>query len=169
MVKRSPHSWIFANFSNRHGAREEEVFRLAAQALDHVLLGGVVVVARGNGVAVHFERGEELEHLLDLLYVGFLIDRGVGRHLVAEQLGHADRLDALLEHPFALDDQVVRVFQAVNVDVPIEPLARLDGGAAIVFAFADGLGVLVGNQLLGEQPGEGRLLRWASRCRRGGP
>ena len=110
-------------------------------------------------MAVHFERGEELEHLLDLLDVGLLIDGGVRRHLVAKDLRHADRLDALLEHPFALDDQVVRIFQAVNVDVPVQPLGRLDGGTAIVFAFADGFGVLVGNQLLSQQTGEGRFYR----------
>ena len=37
------------------------------------------------------------------------------------------------------------------------PLARLDGGAAIVFAFVDGFGVLVRDQFLGEQLGKGRL------------
>ena len=70
-----------------------------------------------------------------------------------------DRLDAFLEHAFALDDQVVRVFQAVHVDVPVQPLGRADDGAAVVFALADGLGVLVGDQLLGQQPGERRLQR----------
>ena len=149
----------FGELLDGHGAGEEEVLGLAAQALNHVLLGDVVIVARGNGVAVHVERGEELEHLLDLFDVGLLVHRGVGRHLEAQQLGHADGFDAFLEHPFALDDEVVRVFQAVHVDIPVEPLSGLDDGVAIVFALADGLDILVRDEFLAQQPGERRLQR----------
>ena len=159
MVKRSPHSWILANFSRVIARVRKKSSGLLAQALDHVLLGGVVIVAGGNRVAVHPERGEELEHLLDFLHVGFLVDGGVGGHLEAEELGHVDGLDAFLEHAFALDDQVVGVFQAVHVDVPVHPLGGRDDRAAVVLALADGLGVLVGDQLLGQQPGERRLQR----------
>ena len=110
-------------FLARHLAREEEILRLFAQPLDHVLLGGVVIVAGRNRVAIHFERGEELEHLLDFLHVGFFINGGVGRDLVAEDLRHLDGFDAFLEDAFALDDQIVGVFEAVDMDVPIHPFA----------------------------------------------
>ena len=108
-------------------------------------------------MAIHFQRGEELEHLLDFLDLGFLIDGGVGGHLVAENFGHAHGCDAFLEDAFALDDQIVGVFQAVDVDVPVHPFGGPDDGAAVGFPFADGLGILFGNKFLLEQLGQGRL------------
>ena len=149
----------FGEFLARHLAGEEEILRLLAEALDHVLLGGIVIVAGGDGVAVHFERGKELEHLLDLLDIGFLIDGRVGGDLVAENLGHADGLDAFLEHAFTLDDEVVGVFQAVHVNIPVQPFAGRMGGRPSLLAFANGFGVFVGDQFFGEQPGESRFQR----------
>ena len=113
-----------AEFLHRHLAGEEEIFRLEIQPGDHVLLGGVVLVAGGNGVAIDAERGEVGEHLLDLGHVGLFIDRGVGGHLVAEDLRHADGEDALLEDALALDDEIMRALQAVEMDIPVHPAAR---------------------------------------------
>ncbi len=144
-------------FLARHPAREEEVLRLLVEALDHVLLGRVVFVAGGNGVAIDLERRKEREHLFDLLHLGLFIDSRVRGDLVAQQLGHANGCDTFLEDAFPLDDEVVSVFEAVDVDVPVHPLGRLDGGAAVGFSFADGLGVLVGDQLFREQFCQRRL------------
>src|SRR5207248_663530 len=44
---------------NRHLASEEEVFRLQIQPLNHVLLGGVVLVTGRDRVAVDAEIGKE--------------------------------------------------------------------------------------------------------------
>ena len=85
---------------------------LQIEPLDHVLLGGVVFVAGRNGVAIDAEIGEIIEHLLDLLHVGFLVNRRVRRDLIAENLRHLDRQNAFLENAFALHDQIVRAFQA---------------------------------------------------------
>ena len=49
-----------------HCARQEKILRLKIQPLAHVLLGGVVVVARRNGVAVDSEPGKIVVHLLEL-------------------------------------------------------------------------------------------------------
>ena len=88
----------------RHRARQEKILGILAQPLNHVFLGGIIVVAGGNRVTVHLERREELEHLLDLLHVGFLVNRRVGGHLETEHFGHANGLDTFLEDPFAFDD-----------------------------------------------------------------
>ena len=131
-----------------HRAGQEEVLRLRAQALDHVLLGGVVIVPGRDGVAVHVQRGEELEHVLEFRDIGFLVDGGVGRDLVAENLRHADGLDAFLEDTFALDDQIVGEFQPVHVDIPVHPLAGADDGLGLRCSVgpANGLGLLLRDQ-----------------------
>ena len=143
----------------RHPAREEKILGLFAKARDHVLLRRVVFVAGRNRVAVHFKRTKELEHVLDFRHVGLLIDGRVGGDLVAENLRHLDRLNALLEHAFTLDNEVVREFQAVHVDVPIHPFRRADDhfAARRGIGLADGFGVLVGNQFLIQQFYQHRL------------
>lgn len=149
-------------FLPRHVARQEELLWISAEALDHVLFGGVVVVARGNRVAIDVERAEELEHVLDLLHVGFLVDGRVGRGLVAENLRHLDGGDAFLEDTLALNDEVVREFEAVHVDVPIHPLARLDDDLGLRGGVggADGVGFLLGDELFGDELLELRLQLW---------
>ena len=62
--------------------------------------------------------------MFDLFHVGLLVNGGVGRDLVAENLRHLNREDAFLEHALALDDQIMRVFQSVDVHVPVHPLGR---------------------------------------------
>ena len=140
-------------FLARHRAREEEIFRLLAKTLDHVLLGGVVVVAGRDGVAVHFERGKVAEHVFQLLHLGLLIHGRVRRDLVAEDLGHLDGFDTFLEDAFALDDEVVGVFKSIDVNVPIHPFVRRDGdlGAGLGVGLADDFGVLLGNEFLGDE------------------
>ena len=51
----------------------------------------------------------------------------------------------------------MRVFQPVDVDVPVHPLGRANRRAAILLAFANRLGVLVGDQLLVQQTLKGRF------------
>ena len=136
-----------------HLAGQEELGGVFAQALDHVLLGRVVIVARRNGVAVDPQRAQELEHLLEFGRFGLLVDGGVGGDLIAEDLGHLDGRHALLEDAFAFDDEIVGEFQAVDVDVPVVPLAGANHhlGLGGRVGLADDLGLLVGDQLLGEQ------------------
>ena len=116
-------------------------------------------------MTVRAEPGEKLEHLLDLPDVGLLVNRRVGGDLVAEDLGHPDRLNAFLEDAFALDNEVVRVLESVDVHVPIHPGGRSNHGLGLgragplppAGAVADGLGVPVGKQFFIEQFFEGRL------------
>ena len=72
---------------------------------------------------------------------------------------HLDGLDTFLENAFAFNNQVVREFQTVHVDVPIHPLRRADDDFFLrrVIGFADGFGFLFGNQFSGEQLLELRL------------
>ena len=137
----------------RHVTGQEELLRVAAEALRHVLLGRVVIVARRDGVSVDLERAEVLEHVLQFLHVGLFVDRRVGRGLVAEDLRHLDGGDALLEHAFTLHDEVVGELEAVHVDVPVHPLARTDDDLGLrgALGIADGLGFLLGDELLGDQ------------------
>ncbi len=141
----------------RHLAGEKEILGLAIEPLDHVLFGGVILVARRDSVAIDLERGEVFEHLLDFLDIGFLVNGGVGGHLVAENFRHPDRLDAFLENALALDDQIVGIFQAVDMHVPIHPLGGFDGRTLIRFTLSDGLSILGSDQVLSEQGGEFRF------------
>ena len=63
------------------------------------------------------------EQLVDLVEVGFLVDRRVGADQEAGLLGGLDALDGVLEDAVALDGLVVRLLQAVEVDVEEEPAA----------------------------------------------
>ena len=100
-------------------------------------------------MAIHFERGEELEHVVQFRHVGFAVNGGVGGDLIADNLGHLDGFHAFLEDAFAFDDEIVREFQTVHVDVPVHPFGRTDDG----FLFgggvggADGLGFLFRDQV----------------------
>ena len=107
----------------------------------------------------HLQGGEKPEHVFDFLHLGFFIDRGVGRGLVAENLRHPDRGDAFLEYAFALDDEIVSKFESVHVDVPIHPFCRADDGffSGGFVRFANRFGVLAGNQSFVEQLFQFRL------------
>src|SRR6266566_4517619 len=89
-------------------AGEEEILGLQIEPFHHVFFGCIIIVARRDSMAVNAEISEEVEHLLDLAHVGFLVDRGVSRDLVAEALCHLYRENAFLEHAFAFDDEIVR-------------------------------------------------------------
>ncbi len=149
-------------FLPRHVAREEKLFRVFAETRNHVLLGRIVIVAGRNRVAIHFERREILEHILDFLNVGLAINRCVRRDLIAANFRHLDRLDTFLEHAFAFDDQIVREFQAVNVDVPIHPFRRTNDDFLFrrVVGFTDDFGFFFRNQFCFEQLLELRLNFW---------
>ena len=77
-------------------------------------------------MAIDAEIGEIIEHLLDLLHIGFLVNGRVGSHLIAENLCHLDRKDALLKDAFALHNEVVRSLETVKVHVPVHPFSRPD-------------------------------------------
>ena len=77
-------------------------------------------------MAIHAEIRKIIEHLLDLLHIGFLVDRRIGRDLVAEQLCHFDCKDAFLEHAFALHNEIMRTLEAIEVHVPVHPTCRSD-------------------------------------------
>ena len=123
----------FLELLDRHFAGQEEIFRLQVEPFDHVLLGGVVFVTGRDGVTIHAEIGKIIEHLLDLLHVGFFVDGRVGRHLIAEHLRHLDRENAFLEDAFALHDQIVRPLEAIEVHVPVHPVGRTDGWLCRIF------------------------------------
>ena len=78
-------------------------------------------------MAICAEIGEIIEHLLDLLHIRFLVNRRVGRHLVAERLRHLDCKNALLEDAFALHNEIVCSLEAIEVHVPIHPARRSNG------------------------------------------
>ena len=134
-----------------HLACQEKVFGPFAEAFDHVLLGGIVIVTGRNGVAIDAKPGEELEHLLEFFDFSFFVDGRIGRDLKAKLLGHLDGLDAFFEDAFAFNDEIVGVLKAVDVHVPVHPPGGANHRAAIVFAFADRVQILVGDQVLGEQ------------------
>ena len=111
---------------DRHGAGEKEVFRTQIEPIDHVCLGGVVLITRRDGMTIDAKIGKIIEHPFDLLHIGFLVDRCIGRDLITEHLRHFDGQNAFLEHALALHDQVVRSLKTVDVHVPIHPLAWRD-------------------------------------------
>ena len=89
-------------------------------------------------MAIDAEVGEIIEHLLDLLHIGFLVNGRVGCHLIAEILRHLYCENALLEDTFAFHDQIVNALQSIEVDVPIHPFTRRDRGLGRVFrTFSD--------------------------------
>ena len=136
-----------AELLDRHFAREEEIFRPQIQPLDHVLLGRVVLVAGRNSVAVHAEIGEIIEHLFDLFHISLLVDRRIGSDLIAQNLRHLDRENAFFENAFALDNQIVNPLEAIEVDIPIHPHARPNGGLVWIFWTLANFGrVFVSNQ-----------------------
>ena len=68
--------------------------------------------------------GQEGEQLVDLGHVGLLEDRGVGADQEAGLLGGLDAVDRRVEDALALDGEVVRRLQAVEVDVEEEARSR---------------------------------------------
>ena len=58
--------------------------------------------------------------------------------------------DAFLENAFALDDQIVRPLETIEMDIPIHPLdsARSSASAGILRTLRISLGVFLGDQLL---------------------
>ena len=85
-------------------------------------------------MAVDFELRQILEHLFDLAHVGLAIHGGVGEHPEAAGLGRADAFDRGFEDAFALDREIVRLAQSVEVDVPEEA----DVGLVAMKPFAGG-------------------------------
>lgn len=142
-------------FDPGHFASEEELFGIFAEAFSHVFFGGIVIVAGGDGMAIDAEPGEILEHLFQFGDIGFLVNSRIGGDLVTENLGHFYGGDAFLEDTFALDDQVVGIFEAVDMDVPIDPPGGCNGRAVVRFAFADEIEIFFGDELFGEQSLEG--------------
>ena len=137
---------------DREFAREEKILRLDAETLHHVGLGGVIFVAGRDGVAVHVQRVQELEEVLDFLHLGLLVNGRVGRDLVAEHLRHAHRQHGLLEDAFALHDEVMRPLEAVEMHIPIHPLRRRDDGLLRVLrAFARLVGLRLRHEFLAHQ------------------
>ena len=55
-------------------------------------------------MAVHAEVAQKIEHLLDLIHIGLLVNGGICRHLIAEKFGHLDCKNAFLEHTFAFNN-----------------------------------------------------------------
>ncbi len=137
---------------DRHLTGKKEIFGLQIEPLNHVFFRRVVFVAGRDGVAVHAEIGKIIEHLLDFLHVGFLVDGCVGRDLIAEQLRHFDRENAFFENAFALDNEIVNALKPIEMDVPIHPFARADSGLGRIFrALADFRRIFFREQTSGEE------------------
>ena len=111
-----------------------------------MILGRVIIIARRNSVTVQFEGGEKLKHGLDFLDLRLLINGRVGGDLVSKNLGHLDCFNGFLENSFALDNQIMSVFQAIDMDIPIHPLGGCDDRAVVAFALANRFGVFLSYQ-----------------------
>ena len=98
-------------FFVRHFPREEKFFRLGFTAFHHINFRSVIVVAGTDGDAVHTEIGDVIKHVFDFLHVGFFEHGGVGGDLITENFCHFDGGDTFFENAFALDDEVVNVFE----------------------------------------------------------
>ena len=98
-------------------------------------------------MTVHAKIGEKIEHLLDFLHGGFFINSGIGRDLITEELRHFDGENAFLEHALALDDQVMRPLESVEMHIPIHPFARPDRRFSRIFwPFANVAGIFFTQQ-----------------------
>jgi len=116
-VRFEPHSYGFRPGRSAHDALAAIVVAMKrrpmfvfhadiAEAFDHVLLRRIVIVAGRNRVAVHFQRGQVLEHVLDLLDIRFLVNGRVGGDLITANLRHLDGFHAFLENSFTFHDQI---------------------------------------------------------------
>ena len=81
---------------------------------------GRVAISRRDQESIHAEPFEKRKQLLNLVHVGFLVDRGVRADHEAGCLGGLDALDRFLENPLALDGDVVVFLHAVEMDVEEE-------------------------------------------------
>ena len=93
-------------------------------ALGVGLLHRRVAIGRRQHEAIDAQLRQVGEQRVDLVEVGFLVDRRVGADQEAGLLGGLDALDGGLEDALALDGQVVRLFQAVEMDVEEEAAGR---------------------------------------------
>ena len=85
-----------------------------------------VSVGRRKHVAVDVELPQVLEQLGDLGHIGFSIDRRIRTDHVAGRLGGADAFHGRVEDALALHAEVVRLPQAVEVNVEDEAFVRLE-------------------------------------------
>src|ERR1035437_7375694 len=97
-----------------------------------------IAVCRRDLVAVHTERFEIKEQLLDFLHVGLFIDRGVGAHLEARRLGELDALDGFLKYALALHGDIVIFLHAIEMHVEVEALVGLEFVEALLDEHAVG-------------------------------
>src|SRR6266566_368096 len=67
-----------------------------------------------------------LEHLPDLIHVGFFEDGGIRKHLEAAGLGRPDAVDGFLENALALYRNIVVLLHAVQVDIEDQTGGRLE-------------------------------------------
>ena len=110
-------SWNLARMSSR-------VRKISAAPVGIGLLHGRVAVGRRQHEAVDAELRQVGEQLVDLVDVGFLVDGGVGADQEAGRLAALMPSTAALKTPVAFDGQVVRLLQAVEVDVEEEAAGR---------------------------------------------
>ena len=98
-------------------------------------------------MTVDAEIAQKIEHLFELGHVGLFVDRRVRRDLIAEKLRHFDCDDAFLEDALTLDDQIVRSLRAIEMNVPVHPIARRDRRLGRIFwPLANVAGVFVADQ-----------------------
>ena len=111
-------------------------------------------------MSVDSKIGEKIEHLLDFIDIGLLINCRVGRDLISETFCHLDREHAFFENAFTLDDEIVRPLETIEVDIPIHPPARADRRLrCILRTFANFAGVFLGQQAGRDQFFESSLRR----------
>ena len=95
------------------------------------------------------EVGNIIEHAFNLLHVSFLVDRRVGRNLIAKEFRHLDGQNAFLENALALHNQVVRSLETIEMHVPVHPFTWRDGRLRrILRTFANLSRVFFRNQTL---------------------
>ena len=90
----------------------------------HCLVG----ICGRDHVAVHAQRFQEAEQLIDFVHVGFGKYRGIGANEESGFLCNPDPLDGLLEDPFALHRDIMGFLHPVQVNVEKEPVRGSEFG-----------------------------------------
>ena len=125
-------------------------------------------------MAIDAQRLQVGEEVGDLLDVGFFVDRGVGSDKKTRRLRRLDTFDRFAEHAIALDANIVRLFEAVEVNVEEETRGRLEIAQVLANEHAVGakVDVLLARENFAGQPANlginhaARRRRWKRSARR---
>src|SRR5258708_12432322 len=127
-MKRSAEQWVVFNpglrggeFFHRAEASGEKGGWINTETIGHILLRSIVIVARSNRVAIDAQCAKESQHGLDFVHFCLPINRCIRGDLEAKEFRHPNCKDALTEYAFPLNNNVMHLFQSVQVHIPIHP------------------------------------------------